>query len=73
MSAEVPAENGMARAIAQIDAAADEAAFHAGLSATRIAITLQARARAPEATLAAAWSGHCAAVSPPRRGSSPMA
>lgn len=30
MSAEVPAENGMARAIAQIDAAADEAAFHAG-------------------------------------------
>lgn len=56
MSAEVPAENGMARAIAQIDAAADEAAFHAGVSATRIAITLQARARAPEATLAAAWS-----------------
>lgn len=56
MSADVPPENGIAHAIAQIDAATDESAFCAAVGAARMVIALEARARTPEETLAAAWS-----------------
>lgn len=56
MSAPVPPENGIAHAIAQIDSAADEAAFCTAVGAARMVIALEVRARTPEATLAAAWS-----------------
>ncbi|OHU18984.1 hypothetical protein BKG76_21015 [Mycobacteroides franklinii] len=56
MSVEVPPENGIAHAIGQIDTAADESAFYAAVGAARTVIAHEARARTPEATLAAAWS-----------------
>lgn len=56
MSADVPPANGIAQAIAQIDAAADEAEFCAAVGAARMVIALEVRVRTPEAALAAAWS-----------------
>ncbi|MUM19008.1 hypothetical protein FZI91_14025 [Mycobacterium sp. CBMA271] len=52
----MPPENGIAEAIAQIDAAADEAAFCTAVGAARMMIALEVRARTPEPALAAAWS-----------------
>lgn len=56
MSADIPPENGIAHAIARIDTAADEAAFHTALGEARVAIARELQARTPEAALAAAWS-----------------
>ncbi len=56
MSADVPPANGIAQAIAQIDTAADEAAFCTAVGAAQMVIALEVRVRTPETALAAAWS-----------------